>query len=929
MSGAALGRVWCTGLIPLGVPMAGLPTGTVTFLFTDLEGSTRLWEEHPEAMRDALARHDAILREAVESHRGVVFSEMGDGMAAAFASAGDAVAAGLDAQLGLWACEWGQTGPLRARMGLHAGEGEVRPDGQYVNQPLNRCARLMAIANGGQVVVSETVESLVRGALPRDVGLLDLGEHRLRDLALPIGVFQVTHPVLPRDFPPLRSLDVLPGNLPVQVTSFVGREQDLERVAATLAEARVVTLTGVGGVGKTRLALQVAGEMSLAFRDGTWLCELAGVRDPEAVADAIVALFQVEPRQGVSVAEALVEFLRAKQLLLVLDNCEHLLKPVARLVADIERACPSVRVLATSREGLNVAGEHLFVVSSLEVPDPGADLDVVSHCEAVRLFVDRARAVKADFVLDAANAGGVAQVCRRVDGIALAIELAAARVTMLTPVELARRLDQRFRVLAGGRRTAVERHQTLRAAIDWSYELLEVPEQRLLDRLGVFAGGFTLDAAENIAAGAGIEADEVLELLAALVGRSLVVAEARYSLLETIRQYAQERLDDAGDADRIRRQHAAYYAAFAERVVPTLAGPDEIEATQSLDREVDNLRAALSWAIDTQDIDTALRLAGMEEISLIATDAGAALRAGAEAALTIPGASEHPKCPAALVAAAWDAAYHGDHEHARRRCDEAITAEQRLGIDPTPNAWEARTFVAMASGNVGELIEPADHAATLCRARGDEPRLVVALFQVATGRAFIGESTAAIPKAEEAVALARRVASPSLTAAALAAAGFALGDSHPQRALALLREAIEVSARRKRGPLGQTWAVAGHVAATQGKLRDALTFYGNALDELHWLGHRPVLGAVLARVGDLVADADPEAAAVLHGAGDALAPEFVIPPATAKAHEHALATLETSLDEGQRHELQAQGTAMNENDAVAYAHAAINRLLDH
>jgi class 3 adenylate cyclase len=248
--------------------MAGLPTGTVTFLFTDLEGSTRLWEEHPEEMGAALARHDAILREAFESRRGVVFSEMGDGMAAAFASAGDAVAAGLDAQLGLGACEWGETGPLRARMGLHAGEGELRPDGQYVNQPLNRCARLMAIANGGQVVVSETVESLVRGALPPKVGLLDLREHRLRDLSRPERVFQVSAPGLPAEFPPLRSLDAVPGNLPVQVTSFVGREQDLERVAATLGEARVVTLTGVGGAGKTRLALQVAGEMSPAFRDG-------------------------------------------------------------------------------------------------------------------------------------------------------------------------------------------------------------------------------------------------------------------------------------------------------------------------------------------------------------------------------------------------------------------------------------------------------------------------------------------------------------------------------------------------------------------------------------------------------------------------------------------------------------------------------------
>jgi predicted ATPase/class 3 adenylate cyclase len=911
----------------------GLPLGTVTFLFTDLEGSTRLWEEYPHAMRSALARHDALLRNAVEAHGGRVVKTTGDGVHAVFATAHDALDAAVAAQHALATERWGETGPLRVRIGLHTGEAEFRT-GDYHGGALNRAARLMSAAHGGQIVLSRATQELLRDDLVEEFELVDLGEHRLRDLSRPERVFQVSGPGLPADFPRLRSLDAVPGNLPVQVTSFVGREQDLERVAATLGEARVVTLTGVGGVGKTRLALQVAGEMSPAFRDGAWLCELAGVRESEAVAEAIVAVFQVEPRQGVSVAEALVEFLHAKQLLLVLDNCEHLLKPVARLVADIERACLAVRVLATSREGLNVAGEHLLVVPSLDVPDAGADLDVVSRCEAVRLFVDRAQAVKANFVLDATNAGAVAQICRRLDGMALAIELAAARVTMLTPAELAQRLDQRFRLLAGGRRATVERHQTLRAAIDWSYQLLEVPEQLLLDRLGVFAGGFTLEAAENIAAGPDIEAVEVLELLAALVGRSLVIAdveatETRYSLLETIRQYAQERLDDTGDADRVRGQHAAYYADFAERVAPNLAGPCEIESMQSLDREVDNLRAALSWAVATQDIDAALRLVGVDEMPFIATDAGAALRAGAEAALAIPGASEHPKYPAALVAAAWDAAVRGDHERARHRCDEALAAEQRLGLEPKPNLWHVRGFVAMASGNVGEAVEPADHAAALCRARGDEPFLAVALFQASTGRAMVGDTTAATSNAEEGVEVARRVASPSLTAAALAAAGFALGDSQPQRALALLREAIEVSSPRKRGPLGQVWAVAGHVAAIHGNERDALAFYANALHELQWLGHRPFLGAVLVRVGDLLAEDDTQAAAVLHGAGDALAPGFVVPPDTAKSHERALATLDASLDESRRNELHSQGAAMNEDHAVAYAEAAISRILDH
>jgi predicted ATPase/class 3 adenylate cyclase len=912
--------------------MAGLPTGTVTFLFTDLEGSTRLWEEHPEAMRAALARHDAILRAAVESHRGVVFSETGDGIAAAFASAGDAVAAGLDAQLGLGACEWGETGPLRARMGLHAGEGEVRTDGQYVNQPLNRCARLMAIANGGQVVVSETVETLVRGALPPDVGLVALGEHRLRDLARPIGVFQVTHPALPCDFPPLRSLDELPGNLPVQVTSFVGREEELARVVGELVQERVVTLTGVGGVGKTRLALEVAADIVPEYRDGTWLCELAGVRDPDSVSDAIVAIFGLQPRTGVTATEALLEFLRAKELLLVLDNCEHLLRAVAGLVSEVVRGCPEVRVLATSREGLNVAGERMLGVASLEVPDEAAELEAVALCDAVRLFVDRAQAVKANFALNATNADAVAQVCRRLDGIALAIELAAARVAMLTPGEVARRLDQRFRLLAGGRRTAVERHQTLRAAIDWSYELLSETEQLLLRRLSVFAGGFTLEAAEAVTAGGGIEADDVFELLATLVARSLVVADTedadtRYRLLETIRQYAQEHLDNSSDGDRARAEHAVYYAGFAEVAIPTLAGPEGIQWERRFEREYDNFRAALTWAVDTQDFDTALRLLGMWDTPMMSTDLSFSftLRWAAETVLAMPAAIAHPRLPAALVVAAWDAHRQGNHELARRRCDDAVTAERRLGIEPSAAPWMTRVNIALAEGRPDKAVEYARRAVVLCRDRGDSVRLAFALAGSATAHALVGDAAAALPEAEEVVVLTRGFANPSVVRGALGLAAFALGDSQPERALALAREAVELSAAS--GVETPVWAIAGDLAARQGEHREALEFFTKAIDAFSWLGVRPVLGSLFGRVADLLADDDPEAAAVLLGAGDAFAPGFVQAPHVVEVRRHAVTTLETALGLPRRHELYAQGMVMNEEAAVAYAHAAISRSL--
>ena len=421
-------------------------------------------------------------------------------------------------------------------------------DGQYVNRPLNRCARLMAAAHGGQILLSDATEALVRSQLPDGATLLDLGEHRLRDLAGRMHIFQLVHPDLPGAFPALRTLDAFPGNLPLQVSSFIGRTRELEQTAAALGQARMVTLTGVGGVGKTRLALQVAEQVLPRFGDGAWLCELAPIRDAAGVDDAVAAVFSVTARAGQSTRDALVEFLRNKELLLVLDNCEHLLAGAAALAVVLERSCARLVILATSREGLGIDGERLVPVPPLAVPGADADLETITDAEAVRLFADRAAAVKPDFRVTAANAAAVAAVVRRLDGVALAIELAAARVPAMTPAELARRLDRRFAVLAGGRRGAVERHQTLRAAIDWSFELLTEPEQALLGRLAVFAGGCTLQAAETVCSGEGIDPGAVFELLASLVARSLVVAgesgpQSRYRLLETIRQYGEERLE--------------------------------------------------------------------------------------------------------------------------------------------------------------------------------------------------------------------------------------------------------------------------------------------------------------------------------------------------------------------------------------------------
>ena len=478
----------------------GLPQGTVTFLFTDLEGSTRRWEAHPAQMKDALARHDAVVRGAVESHHGVVFSTMGDGMAAVFASARDAVRAVLAAQQGLAAEDWGEvTGPLAARMGLLTDEGVLGGE-HYLNQPLNRCARLMAAGHGGQALVSAATELLVREDLPDGCALVDLGEHRLRDLARPVRIFQLTGPGLRPEFPPLRTLEAFAGNLPVQLSSFVGRADELAGLAAAMARSPLVTVTGPGGVGKTRLALHAAANQLPSFRDGAWLCELHPAGDEQTMAQAVATALRARPRPGISTADSIVEFLRTKgALLLVLDNCEHLAAAAAALAADILRGCPGVRILATSQQPLSVGGEQVFGLRPLSLPPPEATMAAAGASDAVSLFAQRATAARSDFSLSPSNVAAVGEICRRLDGIPLAIELAAARVAALRPAEIAALLDERFRLLTRGRADAASRQQTLQATVEWSYALLGEAERRVFDCLGVFPASFDAAAAADIA----------------------------------------------------------------------------------------------------------------------------------------------------------------------------------------------------------------------------------------------------------------------------------------------------------------------------------------------------------------------------------------------------------------------------------------------
>jgi len=917
--------------------MVELPTGTVTFLFTDIEGSTRLWEDHQDAMRDALARHDAILRESVEGHDGVVFSTMGDGMAAAFGSAPDAVKAVIDAQRRLGSEVWGETGPLRVRMGLHTDEGRLRAPGEYVNRPLNRCARLMAVGHGGQVLLSDATATVVGDGLPDGVSLVDLGEHRLRDLGAPMHVFQLSHSELMDVFPPLRSLDALPGNLPRQTTTFVGREDDIARLASVLRERSFVTLTGVGGVGKTRLAIQVAAELVPEFPDGAWLCELASVSDPDAVWDTLAASLGVRPSPGRSLDDAVLEYLAPKRLLLVLDNCEHLLDAAAGVVNRIATACPQVVVLATSREGLAVAGEQNVTVPSLGLPAADAPLEALSGADAVRLFVDRAHDAKNDFTLTDRNAGAVVQLCRRLDGIPLAIELAAARVRSMSPEDLVARLDQRFKLLTRGSRAALERHQTLRNTIDWSYDLLNETEREALNRLSVFAGGADLAAAEAVVSDGLLDELDVADALGQLVDKSLVGFDeddvgVRYRLLESIRQYAQERLETAGDAAEVRRRHADHYVAVAEAAGPRLRSRDQITSANEVARDVDNFRAALDWAVETSSPDHALRI--VASLGVQQTAIGYAALDWADTAVEISGASGLPLYPVVASWAAWAATLRGDLERASTLAASVETAEAVLGSRQAAACFGpavARFF----GGDLDGAQVVAQEGVERARESGDPYELVNALSMFG-GTLIHSDRDLAIAIGEEAV----RVSRDAGIASALAMALMVLASVLPSgdiRALAVVEEAIDVAASTgDRHGVAMNSAVKATVAARSGQWRTALRASCDAAERGLELGDVITLGqaywaAVLAFAG--LGHLEP--AAVLAGGpanlrGNRSSPRKPLTIALMDGVEFSRSTdaaLVAGLGEDRYAAFRDRGAGLEHTEAVAYLRAEADRAL--
>jgi predicted ATPase/class 3 adenylate cyclase len=801
--------------------MSTVPTGTVSFLFTDIEGSTRLWQLHPEAMKAALDRHHALLQQAIEANGGYVFQIIGDAFCAAFHTGSESVAAALAAQRALTAERWGQAGPILVRMAVHTGTVDVRmgehKSGEYVSGlTLSHTARLLSAAYGGQILVSSATQAIVLDDLPPSVELRDLGWHRLRDLARPEHIFQVVAPDLPHAFPALKSLEGIPNNLPRQLTTFIGREREIAEVKRLLAEAHLLTVTGTGGNGKTRLSLEVAAGLLDEYPGGVWLLELASVADPVLVPQILATTVGVREEAGRPLLSTLVDHLRPKRALLLFDNCEHLIDACARLADALLHACPQLKIMASSRELLGLTGEVAFRIPALSMPDPRRvpSLERIMEYEAIHLFVDRAAAVKPGFMLTEDNVVAVAQICQRLDGIPLAIELAAARVRSLSVHQISAHLDERFRLLTGGSRTAMARHQTLRGLIDWSYSLLSGAERTVLRRLSVFVGGWTLAAGEAVGAGHGVDRDEMVELLARLVDKSLVLMDdqgpdGRYRLLETIRQYGLDKLAETTETEVVRDRHRDFYVAFAEDAEGQLRGREQVAGLKRLELDHDNLRTALRWSLDRGETEVALRL-------------GSALWLF------------------------WDT--HGYVREGREWVDDLLARADALPASAiTPDTQRARAKLLDGAARLrarwseyAKACELDAQAIAVWRELGDQRGMAEALNNIGVGMRYLGDRARSQAAVEESLVLFRGVADKRGIAHALNnLAELARIDGDLTRARALFEESVPLFEAVEDGR-GLSYALdnLGGILTAQGDYTRAETLYGRSLQLAEELGDK-------------------------------------------------------------------------------------------
>jgi predicted ATPase/class 3 adenylate cyclase len=946
--------------------MPEYPSGTVAFLFTDIEGSTKRWERDSSAMRAAVDRHFALLADAIAAQNGVLFKTVGDAVQAAFPTAPAAVAAAVAAQSALRADDWGELGPLRVRMAIHVGEATPR-DGDYLAPALNRLARLMATGYGEQILLSEAARALAESALPPSCDLLDLGSHRLRDLLQPEHIYQLLGPGLVVDFPALKSLNRHLHNLPAQPTALLGRESEVAAARALLEQvgARIATLTGPGGTGKTRLGLQVGAELVEAFADGVWFVPLAAIVDPELVVPAIAQPLGLREIPGEPLLTTLQEYLQTKHALLLLDNFEHLID-AAPTISALLAACPGLQVLVTSREPLRITGERELPVPPLSLPTEhqarGLTPTDLLEYTAIRLFVERAQAIKPDFALSAGNAVDVAAICRHLDGLPLAIELAAARVRVLPPGQLLARLDKRFKILTGGNRDLPARQQTLRAAIEWSHDLLDRGEQSLFARLAVFSGGCTFEAAEAVCAESDDLGLDVLDGLDSLTQKSLlrpedgVEGETRFTMLETIREYGLDRLDATGHADTVRRAHADYFLALVEEAEPQLTGADQVDWLNRLGAEHDNFRSAMGWLEQGGEVETRLRIASalwrfwwmrghltegrgwLERGLAKAGELPPAIRADALSSAGILAESQgdyeratalHQEALAlrqhmgdrlgtttSLTELGILARLLGDLDRATTLHEQALALRRDIGDEPgIAGSLYELGLLALRRGDYGASAQLLNESLELCRKSGDATALSSVLESLGILAFYQEEYGSAARYYEESLTLSRELDDSRMIAHALLNLGEVLhhqgdmdrAEANYQEALTLLRELEEKS--------GTAFALyqLGKVALSRSDCRRAASLFLDSLALRRQLGEKSaIIESVegLARVASVMGAAALAvrvfAATETHRQGIGV----LLPASYAEEHEQFVARARAALDETSFREAWSRGTEL-------------------
>ncbi len=908
------------------------PSGTVTFLFTDIEGSTRRWEQHPQAMRAALARHDAILRAAIAAHRGYVFQTIGDAFCAAFAHADDALAAALAAQRGLHAEPWAeQIGEVKVRMAMHTGHAELRGNDYFAPQTFNRLARILSATSGGQTVLSAASCALNTDQLPMGVALRDLGEHRLRDLVRVERLFQVITHDLPANFPPLKTLNAQPNNLPAQPTVLIGREVEVETVCDLLRRpaVRLVTLTGPGGAGKTRLSLQVAADLLDDFAAGVYFVPLAPISDARLVVSAIAVALGVKEVGEQPLFDTLKAYLRERQLLLVLDNFEQV-AVAAPLVSELLQVASGLKALVSSRVVLHLYGEHEYNVPPLTLPDPSnlPPADQLARYAAVELFAQRAAAVRPDFVITAENASAIAGICARLDGLPLAIELAAARVKLLTPMAILVRLSNRLSLLTGGPRDQPNRQQTLRGAIDWSYDLLNDAERVFFARVSIFVGGCSAEAAgvvcdfrlkiadlaladDQPTAAPNLDLD-MLDAISSLTDNSLLRAnspssiseqgisnspspisgqgwggggEPRFIMLETIREYAQELLVERGEAAMVGQRHAEYALALAERAEGGVQGARQVEWLARLEQEHDNLRAALAWLLEHDEAEAAQRMS-------------------------------------AALAQFWY--MHGYISEGRRWLEKALASSATTSPELRVKLLNRLGSLAFDQGNYAEATRFHHESLALARELGNVRMMATALNNLGLIAQDQGDYLRSQGFFEEGLVLFRELDYLYGIANCLTNLGLTACYLHDDaRAKLFYTESLTI--RRK---LEDSWGMAislhnlAPLAIRQDDYQEAAAYLRESLTLFEELGDKEGIAVSLESLAELaLANGEGPRAAQMLGAAETMrqAIGVPVPPSELEQYNHTLEAVRVQLDEGTFASAWAAGQAMNLTHAVAYA----------